>query len=213
MKGSNQLEPDWQDQMRNDPRTTAQLISLAMTATDDEAAWQPVQILHYRASREVLEAARLLSQSDCPRERELAANVLGQLGVPERTFPEEAIGLLLHMLEREQEEEVLSAIAVALGHQHSTRAAEPLARLRHYVSPDVRWSVAYGLAGLEDDKAVEALIQLSCDADGDVHDWATFALGSQIERDTPAIREALAQRLNDPHDDTQGEAIVGLARR
>ncbi len=206
-------EHDWQKQMRQDPRSTAELISLALTAADEEAAWQPIQILHYRGSREVFDGVRPLTRSDCPRERELAANVLGQLGVPDHVYPEEAIGLLLDMLQREQEPEVLSAIGVALGHQQSPRAAAPLAQLRHHANPDVRWSVAYGLAGLEDQSAVDALIELSADRDADVRVWATFALGTQIDLDTPALREALTQRMDDPDEDTRREAIFGLARR
>lgn len=199
--------------MRQDPRTTGELISLALTASDEETAWQPIQILHYRGNREVFDAIGLLTGSDCPRERELAADVLGQLGVPARVYPEEAVGLLLDMLQREQSPKVLSAIGVALGHQHSPRAAAPLAQLRRHASSDVRWSVAYGLAGLEDQSAVAALIELSADSDADVRDWATFALGTQIDLDTPAIREALTQRIDDPDENTRREAIFGLARR
>jgi hypothetical protein len=84
-----------------------------------------VQILHFRASREVLETARWLGQSGCPRERELAANILGQLGVPDRVFAEEAVGLLLDMLQAEPEADGLCAIAVALGHQGSPMATGP----------------------------------------------------------------------------------------
>ncbi|MGL6341154.1 MAG: HEAT repeat domain-containing protein, partial [Waterburya sp.] len=49
--------------------------------------------------------------------------------------------------------------------------------------------------------------------------WATFGLGSQIDTDTPAIRQALWQRLiNEKTDQDEtyeiyGEALVGLAIR
>src|SRR5262249_24072368 len=55
-------------------------------------------------------------------------------------------------------------------------------------------------------------IELSEDEDEDVRDWATFGLGTQIDLDTPQIREALAMRLDDSGE-AQGEAMVGLARR
>jgi hypothetical protein len=62
--------------------------------------------------------------------------------------------------------------------------------------------------------AIEALIALSADPDGETRDWATFGLGSQLEEeDTDAIRDALAARLDDPDGDTSGEALLGLALR
>jgi HEAT repeat protein len=67
--------------------------------------------------------------------------------------------------------------------------------------------------GHDDDRAVAALIGLSADREGGVRDWATFALGVQIERDTPEVRDALAARLGDDDPSTRAEAIRGLAQR
>ena len=66
---------------------------------------------------------------------------------------------------------------------------------------------------MTDARAIAALIELSSDPDYDVRNWATFGLGSQIDTDTPAIREALWARLEEPEDEVRGEAWVGLARR
>ena len=60
---------------------------------------------------------------------------------------------------------------------------------------------------------MEALIALSADADADVRDWATFALGTLAAADTPELREALAARVEDADEDTRLEAVHGLALR
>ena len=89
----------------------------------------------------------------------------------------------------------------------------PLTALRTHPSADVRFAVATALAGFDDDRAIAALIALTTDPDTDVRDWATFALGSQTDADSPRIRTALLERLADDDADTRGEALVGLARR
>jgi HEAT repeat protein len=154
-----------------------------------------------------------LGQSACAAERELGAKILGQLGVPERVFPEEAVDILLAMLAAQEDEDVLSAVAIALGHQHDARAIEPLIRLKDHPSAVIRHDIAYALAGHEDDRAIQTLIELSADPDEHVRDWATFALGRQIDTDSPAIREALTKRLDDGDEETRAEAWMGLARR
>jgi hypothetical protein len=64
------------------------------------------------------------------------------------------------------------------------------------------------------DAVVSSLIMLTRDADEDVRDWACFALGTQLsDVDSPELRDALAERLRDGHDDTRCEAMLGLARR
>src|SRR5262245_53303755 len=199
---------------RSDPRSEHELVSLALTEPDEDLAWEAaVSILHRRGSKEVLEVARGLCASDCPVERTLGVNVLGQLGIPTRAFPEETVALLLGVLEAETDEEVLAATCVAFGHTQDPRAVPKLARLRTHQSEDVRFAVAFGLGGYTEPEAIETLIELSADPDDLVRDWATFGLACQIDVDTPAIREALYLRLTDPDETTRGEALVGLARR
>src|SRR5207249_882639 len=137
-----------------------------------------------------------------PRERELGADILGQLGVPERVFQDDCVATLIGMLETENTPDALASVCIALGHQQDPRAVQPLSRLKRHPDPDVRYALVHGLLTQTDPLAVETLIELSGDEDEDVRDWATFGLGSQIDLDTPQIRHALVQRLDDPHDDT-----------
>ncbi len=197
---------------RADPRTTADVISAAL-ATEEEPRWEFVVLLHLRATQEVLDAACRLCVSECGAERILGADILGQLGVPKRAFPDECMDILIALLEYEQAPEVLSSTFVALGHLGDARCVEHVLRFKNHPDDDVRYSVAYALAGHDSEQAIQALIELSEDSSAQVRDWATFALGSQTELDTPALREALVRRLHDDDSTTAGEAMVGLARR
>ncbi|MGH1556482.1 HEAT repeat domain-containing protein [Streptomyces sp. L7] len=80
-----------------------------------------------------------------------------------------------------------------------------------------RAEAAFGLAtavtGREDDPAVSALIRLTGDAEPDVRDQATFALGTLAPVDGPDVRDALWARLDDTDPDTREEAVRGLALR
>jgi hypothetical protein len=61
------------------------------------------------------------------------------------------------------------------------------------------------------DAAITALVRLTTDTVADVRDWACFGL-AQMEADTPAVRDALAARLEDDDVDTRCEALRSLAR-
>jgi HEAT repeat protein len=198
---------------QNDPRATHELIALALMEPDDEAAWDAVTTLHYRASKDVFDAACQLCGSDCPQERTLGTNILGQLGIPTRNFPEQSVAVLLKLLKVENDEDILRAICVALGHIHEPTAIRALARFKTHPSASIRYAVVFGLLAFEEDLAINTLIELTRDQSDLVRDWATFGLGSQIEGDTPQIREALFARLFDADDIVRGEALVGLARR
>lgn len=195
-------------------RSTDSLVSVALQCeSDDHRRWDAIQVLQDRGSREVFDVAARLCTSPKPADRCLGADLLAQGRSRSKTLHEEAVTVLLQMLERETDPNVLHSIAMALGHRKDSRAIAPLAELRSHPNPDVRCGVVFGILGHEDKRAVQTLIELSADDDSDVRDWATFGLGTQVSSDTPAIRDALVARLTDSDPNTRAEAIVGLARR
>jgi HEAT repeat protein len=198
---------------RREPPTTHDLINRALTEPDEDKAWEAVVTLHLRATREVFAEARALCRSACPQERRLGADILGQLGVPDRLCPDECVAILAEMARTETDLDAIGSICTALGQLHHPGAVEPLLRWKRHPDAEIRWHVASALGGHEDPDAVEALIELSTDTDADVRDWATFGLGSLMDLDTPGIREALFVRMNDPDPVTRAEAFVGLASR
>jgi HEAT repeat protein len=108
---------------------------------------------------------------------------------------------------------VVCAAAWALSHLGSETAISALIEIKKHPDPDVRWAVANGLNATTRADAIATIIELMDDSDDNVRDWATFALGTQCDLDTPEIREALRKRLADGYEDARDEAIWGLAQR
>jgi HEAT repeat protein len=221
------MEEPWQ-KCRDDPRSTQELIEAAIEQWDwdDEkiqVTWPHTArtVLHARGDAQTLEAAKTLCASPKPKERAVGADILGEFGLPERTFPAECIDLLLGMLEQEIDDDVLAVIGIAFGHQEKDeRVVDALIKLKAYPNEDVRFGVVLGLSSQEDDRAIAALMELMRDPDEDVRDWATFGVGQIYDWsddpqcfDTPEIRQALFERLDDPHWPTRFEALEGLALR
>ncbi len=223
MRNFDESTEDYRTRLRRNATPTAALISPAQKAfhfreEDDfdlsQRYWGPIQILHCRADNEVIASgARLLLAAD-KHSRMLGANILSEVAFGDPTKGDAAGELLFAALEAEQDSEVITDLAYALGHTPYLRASPRLIVLVKHASEDVRLAVAYALPiHSEDPNTIPALITLSKDRAVDVRDWATFGLGSLLDIDLPEIRNALANRLDDPHHEVRGEAIVGLARR
>jgi hypothetical protein len=200
---------------RNDPRSTDELIRLALTKdadADNDDYWHPVWTLQHRLPQIIEPVSELIKSSDA-KSRETAATILGQNGVKEKLVVSQCVGFLLGMIRNESDNGVLSSIAHGMGHLHDPRCIEALLLLQQHTNADVRYAVVHGLSSCEDMRAIKALIKLTADRDRDVRDWATFGIGSMIETDIPEIRDALLARLTETDDEIRGEALVGLAQR
>ena len=185
----------------------------ATLAEDDEAGWAAVVALLGQDVEPVLQRTLVWTTSAVPNERRRAADLLGQLGGARAaaSLRSHCADALLQMVATEVEGSVLSSIGTALGHLHDARAVKAMEPFAAHASEDVRLGVVLALSVHE--AGVDRLIQLSADPDLDVRNWATFALGSQLEVDTPALRDALFARLEEADLELRGEALLGLALR
>jgi len=206
-----ELSPDPAGRPPPDPRDLPELIEVAL-GSDDNEAWDVIAALHWRGTSEVLQSALGLCARPEPGVRARGADILGQLGIPHRTFPEECF-VALQALLSDPNAGVLSSAIVALSHLDAERAMPHILGFTKHRDDDVRFSVTTALGGLDAQEAIEALIELSSDKDSDVRDWATFGLGSQTDVDSQEIRAALAAALHDDDPDVRYEAVCGLGRR
>jgi HEAT repeat protein len=190
-------------------------VSRADPTDETDERWDLIRALHRRADRTILERALAWCAGAEAVERVLGADVLAQLGTASeagvRLYAAESTPVLCGLL-RDTDERVLRSALFGLGHLETGEPAE-VATLATHSSADVRHAVAHALGGRSDPVSIRTLVALTADADGDVRDWATFALGSLCEIDTPEVRESLLARVADSNSEARGEALVGLAVR
>ncbi|MEQ1634938.1 MAG: HEAT repeat domain-containing protein [Planctomycetota bacterium] len=199
--------------------TTEQLLQLAAHQVragevDDETYWHSVTALHGRPEQTVFDQCASWCVHSDPALRGLGADVLGQLGHQQdpRPFRAASLPLLLQLLS-DPDQGVVADAVIALGHLGADDVVDRVAALAGSPDQQVRWSVAWALCLVQSEVAVDAVLRLSRDEDPEVRDWATFGLGSQIDMDTPVIRQALLARVQDSDDNTRAEALSGLVQR
>lgn len=212
-------ENNRKDKYLNDPRTTEELIELALEndAGDERHIRRDlIKSLQYRATYEVFEAAKTLCESTEAKQKKLGADILGWLGTSKKTFLEESLPVLFNLISEELEDEVLCIVINALGRLEDERLVEHVVKFKNHPNEFVRSRVVSALRGQTKQEAINALIELSNDWVDDIRHEATYEI-AMIKADTPEIREALFQRLNEKGnwilDAARKGAICGLARR
>jgi len=200
------------DRYEDDATSSREVARLYREAIYDDDREVSLALLHYRGGEEEFRLGKEYCASEDPGDRATGADILAQLGWYDQTFRDESIEILRGLLS-DSDVYVVYCAAVGLGHRRAKSAIPDLLTLAAHSDPLVRYGVVLGLSGHKDDQAIAALIHLAGDEDHDVRNWAVFGLGSQIDTDSPEIREALRRALNDPDHEIRGEGLVGLAIR
>ena len=184
---------------------------------DDHEYWTLVQRLQELGSAATYGPALLLCKSDDPGRRRLGCHLLGRMTWKSADESDEALAVLEDRAFSEHDLQVLQAALIALGQLGDRRGLDAVVVRAEHPSPDIRLAVASALPSLvgqpPDPKALDVLRTLMNDPVVAVRDWATFGLGSQLDVDDDPTRAALLERLADRDPVTNGEALVGLARR
>jgi HEAT repeat protein len=149
--------------------------------------------------------------------RGVGCDLLGSVAQIHQELREPIATALLALAESETDGDVLWSVAGALGDTLDQRAVPVLVALADHEDSDVRYKVACSLpsvyTGRPEGLEVHTLIQLTRDSDPQVRNWATFGLGSQLNVDTPEVRQALWERAGDDFTDARAEGVAGLAKR
>lgn len=177
-------------------------------------------LLIYIANEEAVELDSLVAQlqEGSPNERELAANLLGQLGTPAVAEP------LFTALKEDPESKVKAAAAEALGLLGGSKAVKTL--LTYFDTTDalLRNSVVRAIIRLADDKTVDGVAGFLKHEDrrvrvlvahtlGQTHNpRATKHLTKALGDEAFAVREAAVKALGDLEDQKALDALTEAAK-
>jgi len=178
--------------------------------------WENISELRKRVNQAVYDKSTELAKSDNDNEKIIGIDVLAQLGFDPRLNKSQSVKLYFGLLENQLSPKVLYSILHAIGHNNEDLNSTQISKLiefKNHRYSSVRFSLVFALSGVENTLAIETLIELSRDKNTEIRDWATFAIGSQIETNNSGIIHALWERINDEDEKTRHEAIAGLSKR
>lgn len=182
----------------------------------ENSRWENIQILRSRPSETLFNNCFEFTKSNDPKIRKIGVDILAQLGLPPRPFLNQTLKIYFNLLKVESDPEVLMSLLYSIGHNKDELNKEQIDKICSFIDNNdnrVKKGLVFALLGIDNLNAIDILIKLSYDKLSHIRNWATFGLGTQIESNNKNIREALWKRVNDKHQETKLEAIVGLAKR
>lgn len=202
--------------MSKEQWTNEKLFARLQNNKSKKSYWDYISIIRQRTTKKVFEKSVQFAQSKNPNEKIIGIDVLAQLGIPPRPFLKTTIKLFFELLKDEKNPKVLMSLLFAIGHNNENLTNKQIGKLAEFTTtenPLIKEGLVFSLLMINHPKAIESLITLSSDKLNHIRDWTTFGLGTQIDEDNLKIRNALWKRVNDKHQKTKLEAILGLAKR
>lgn len=202
--------------MNNIDKQVNKLFTRLLTNKTQRTYWDNISALRKIVTEEVFDRAFQLANSTIEKEKIIGIDVLVQLGHTPRFRQKETLVLCFKLLEQKQPSEVLSSILYGIGHNNENitkHQADKLCIFKDHPTSEVREGLVFALLKIEYYTPINTLIFLSKDKIADIRNWATFGLGTQIEKSNKKIINALWERVDDTDEETKMEAIVGLAKR
>lgn len=181
-----------------------------------KAYWEYISILRSRSSEEVFIKCTELINSDSANHKKIGIDVLAQLGLPPRKFLKQTLKTYFHLLKVEENPEILMSVLYGISHNNENLSKSKIHLLCSFAKNEnklIKEGLVAALIGIEDKLAIETIIKFSSDKINQIRNWATFDLGTLLTIDNEKIRTALWKRVNDKHQETRLEAIIGLANR
>ncbi len=196
--------------------TNEKLFYRLLNNKSDKTYWDNIGVLRNRTNKETFNRCVELTKSEKSKERQIGIDILAQLGIPPRPFIKETMKLCFELLEIEKEPKVIMSLLYSIGHNNqflNNSQIETLCSLKKTDNKLIKDGLFFSLLAVNDTNAINTLIFLSNDKLSHIRNWATFGIGTQTERNNKKIREALWNRVNDKHQETKLEAIIGLVNR
>lgn len=202
---------------KENPVDSSKLIETLINEKDSDARWEIVELLVESQDTDVLlKMAQTLCKRRSVKHRVSGIQILYGICVSTKddAIQYECLNNLLYLRFVSKVRTVINEADSALLECSRSIPVPRLLIMGKHEDAGIRYVAAMGLAwkGRSGKSSVKAMIELSRDVHEYVRTWATFGL-CWVETDTPQIREALFNRLDDTFEDTREDALIGLARR
>jgi len=192
-------------------RLVGEAVSAWLAATDEASYEQVTEALlaAYDLDEDALvtRGLAMLTSADVA-ERAVGCDVVGLVAEVREDWRATAATSVIELAGSEDDPDVLSSVARALGNCADVRAVPVLSRLAAHPDADIRFAVTVALPFVMDDDAtglaVDTLLVLASDYEDDIREWALFGVGSMGHVDSRAIRNALRAGLDDSCEEGQG---------